>query len=58
MSELAEKIYIFFQSDPKYYLSPDPIIRSNELASIEELENNFYIDVKMITIGYFCAKII
>lgn len=58
MSELAEKIYIFFQSDHKYYLSPDPIIRSNELAAIAELENNFYIDVKMRTIGYICAKII
>lgn len=58
MSELAEKIYICFQSDPKYLLSRDPIIRSNELAAIEELENNFYIDVKMRTIGYICAKII
>ena len=58
MSELAEKIYIYFQSNSKYFLSRDPIIHNNELAAIEELENNFYIDVKMRTIGYICAKII
>ena len=57
MSELALKLYEHFKSEKYYYLSKDPLTKKLELDAIKELENLYYIDIRLRTIGYIIADI-
>ena len=58
MSELAEKIYTWFQSHAQYNFSRDSYVKTLESAAIKELVKNGYIRVTARSIGYICAEIL
>lgn len=58
MSELAEKIYTWFQSHPQYNFSRDLSVKALEDSAIKELVKNDYIRVTARALGYICAKIL
>ena len=58
MSELAEKIYTWFQSHPQYNFSRDLSVKALEDSAIKELVKNDYIRVTARALGYTCAEIL
>ncbi len=58
MSELAEKIYTWFQSHPQYNFSRDLSVKALEDSAIKELVKNGYIRVTARALGYICAEIL
>lgn len=58
MSELAEKIYTWFQSHPQYNFSRDLSVKALEDSAIKELVKNSYIRVTARALGYICAEIL
>ena len=58
MSELAEKIYTWFQSHPQYNFSRDLSVKALEESAIKELVKNDYIRVTARALGYICAEIL
>lgn len=58
MSDLAEKIYTWFQSHPQYNFSRDLSVKALEDAAIKELVKNGYIQVTARALGYICAEIL